>query len=387
MAESKKRYPNIEFYTAVHNFFNQKAKEEPGKRFKFRQVLQDLHFYIEEGYRNKNGIKVPYTTVTPTPSVSSMNPMGIEAMRNRFDDLTKDISERLKEHGIAWSFKIGEKASATYAYQENVPYNLPEECEKDKIKHDINLLREVVGYTQTPFSNKGIKRDIISFSTNSLLNNIGYVKELFRAIRYEKMVEFTYNAAYSNHPKHHVLSPHYLKEYNMRWYLFGYTEDVTDPDDESVNADSHPREGYYTFAIDRIDDEGIVVLSSNDAKYKYHTPQLITDYSTWFDDIVGVTHQGNGELVDVDIITFDGYTHNRIMSKPIHKSQVEVEPFTSKEEPGHIKLHLCMNQELQSQLLSFGDSIAARWKGKSYDDFLRRIDRMFRRYTTNFYNQ
>lgn len=375
-------YPHsMKLYEKVHRFLNDNAPKNPsndntlsnehGKGFSFEEIMNGINYKFNQ--IDKRG-----DVYLEKPDGSKdYAPQAVHNLSVRFSEVINDIDYRLKKHGYKWSVKIGRKKGSTYFYRQYIPFDFINECEYDKTIHDLNLLKDVIGYTQTPLSNKAVKRDIISFSTSDLLGNVDLVKELFLAIRDRKVVEFTYNAAYSNHPKRHVLSPHYLKEYNLRWFLFGHTEEVTDLDNPDINVDPKPREGYYTFAVDRIDDEGIKVRED----LPYHDSDTIKDYSAWFDEIVGVTHKTGHEEepVDVDITTFDPYTHNRILVKPFHKSQVEISPAT-KETPGHIRLHLCVTQELESQLLSFGDSIVAKWEGKSYDNFFNRVNRMHDRY-------
>lgn len=286
------------------------------------------------------------------------------------------MDRRLKAHGYIWSVKEGQRKATKYGYAEPIPYDLPEECDLDCMLDHIELLKEIVGYTRTSFSNKKVERDIISIASIGMLNDIDRVKEIFLAIRDSKVVAFTYHAVNSNHPKHFMLSPHYLKQYNQRWFLFGYVEEVTDDADESLNADSHPREGYYTFAVDRIDDD--FVLRTD---LMYHQPQRI-DYSTYFNDIVGVTHFTDRPMksVDITITTYSRYIHNLLMANPIHSSQKEVTPCLSKNKPGSIHLHICVNQELERILLGYGENIKVEWKGTSYTSFLKRIDAMSKHY-------
>lgn len=366
-SKSKKRYPSQDFYRALHAFFNKEAREFPGNKYKFEEVMNELGYTIGNQDRHGEYIILPNGDKTYTSR---------HTFQVRFSEVIEDIGKRLKNHGIFWSVKEGQKKATKYGYAEPVAYNLPEECKLDKTLNDIELLKEIIGYTRTPYSNKEVEREIISFASGDLFGNIDFVKEIFLAIRERKVVEFTYHAANSNHPKHHVLSPHYLKQYNQRWFLFGYTEEVTDPDDDKVSADSHPREGFYTFAVDRIDDDFKLRTDLN-----YHEPQSI-DYTTYFDDIVGVTHFTDRptEPVDVFIQTYSKYIHNLLVVNPIHSSQVQMSPFKSKNKPGLICLHVCINQELERQLLGYGKNIKAEWKGKSYKDFLKSVSRMKDRY-------
>lgn len=365
MAENKesKRFPRIDFYKDVHQFFNRMAKEHPGTRYDLNEVLEGMNYSIDEGSATDSTV----TVCSPDKKFT----MTKAATRNRFNEVSDDIEERLKQHNIKWKFKAGGKRLTTYCYEEVVPYDFPKECETEKILNGLDLLRSVVGYTRTDLSKKSVKGndEIISFSTSDLFGHAELVKTLFFAIRDKKVVEFTYYAANSNHPKHHILSPHYLKEYNQRWYLFGYSNEVSDAADPKLNADKNPREGYYTFSLDRIDD---LKLRDN---LQFHEKSI--DYSSYFDDIVGVTHYNDqpNTAVDVTITTYSQYIHNLILSRPIHKSQTEVAPY-KKKSPGKIRLHVCINKELERQLLGYGENIKVEWEGASYDKFKDRIKDM-----------
>jgi hypothetical protein len=367
MAESKKRYPGQDLYKALHKFFNQEARDYPGNRYPFEDVMTEVGYkFVHEDPKN------PYVLLPDgSKSFSSRHTYQV-----RFSEVIEDMDRRLKAHGYTWSVKEGQRKGTKYGYAEPIPYDLPEECDQDCMLDHIELLKEIVGYTRTSFSSKEVKKDIISIASIGLLNDIDRVKEIFLAIRDSKVVAFTYHAANSNHPKHFTLSPHYLKQYNQRWFLFGYVEEVSDDDDPSLNADSHPREGYYTFAVDRMDDDFILRTDM-----KYHQPQSI-DYSTYFNDIVGVTHftDRSMEPVDITITTYSRYIHNLLMANPIHLSQKEVTPCVSKKEPGSIRLHVCVNQELERILLGYGENIKVEWNGPSYDSFVKRIDAMNKHY-------
>lgn len=362
MAESKKRFPNQDLYKALYKFFNQEARDFPGNRYPFEDVMEKVGYTFDP---KDNSVETPARANTTR-----------RTLQVRFSEVIEDMDRRLKAHGYIWSVKEGQRKATKYGYAEPIPYDLPEECDLDCMLDHIELLKEIVGYTRTSFSNKKVERDIISIASIGMLNDIDRVKEIFLAIRDSKVVAFTYHAVNSNHPKHFMLSPHYLKQYNQRWFLFGYVEEVTDDADESLNADSHPREGYYTFAVDRIDDD--FVLRTD---VMYHQPQRI-DYSTYFNDIVGVTHFTDRPMksVDITITTYSRYIHNLLMANPIHSSQKEVTPCLSKNKPGSIHLHICVNQELERNLLGYGENIKVEWKGASYTSFLKRIDAMSKHY-------
>lgn len=347
MVRKKKTWPAHKIYEKIHSVLNKEAVENPGKSFNFDELVTMIGYEITaKGILNSKG-KV------------------MTSLSKRLDEVMSDITYRLKKHKINWKVKEGRKKATRYSYKEKVIYDFPAECETEKEQADLELFKDVVGYTQTPFSKEGIKRNIISFSTNNLLGKISLVNDLFVAIRERKVVEFTYTGMHSNKPKTHIISPHYLKEYNMRWFLFGREED------ESLGEKQKERN---TFFVDRIDDE--IQIRTD---LEYHDPKI--DYSKYFDDIIGVTHWDNNAPIDIDITTFNQYTHDRILSKPIHEPQEEIKPFDDKEGTGLIRIKgIRLNQELETQLLSYGDAIKASWEGNSYDNFLERINHMFERY-------
>lgn len=139
----------------------------------------------------------------------------------------------------------------------------------------------------------------------------------------------------------HRVHPWYLREYNRRWYLFGY-------DDKENKIER--------YALDRIES------TIRDLKRKYKAPEQPIE--TILKDIIGVslTH---GEVMDI-IFWVSDVSADYILKKPIHRSQrevkvEEVEIGTGKKfgfEGGKYFSVSCMNNyELQRELLSFGPEL------------------------------
>lgn len=61
----------------------------------------------------------------------------------------------------------------------------------------------------------------VSFETNESLTNIGLLPELYLAIRDKKVISFQY-CPYGKKYRKVIFHPHFLKEYNNRWFVFGY---------------------------------------------------------------------------------------------------------------------------------------------------------------------
>ena len=129
-----------------------------------------------------------------------------------------------------------------------------------------------------------------------------------------------------------ILHPYYLKQYNNRWFLFGYN-----PEKEKHD---------WNLAIDRI-------VSFKEIKGKYQ-PNVIIDWQDYFEDIIGVTKPGDATVGNV-VLHFTGKTGNYMETKPLHGSQ------KSKwldDQTLEVKLQLIINYELERLILSYADCVS-----------------------------
>lgn len=115
--------------------------------------------------------------------------------------------------------------------------------------------------------NEGDK--IIEFDSNPQLKNFELLPNIYQAIKNRQVIKFDYKP-YGGTKATKIIHPHYLKEYNSRWFLFGK---------EDMGKDCN-------LAIDRIVSDIKVVESVT-----YRSSSI--NYSTYFDNIVGVTHYNN----------------------------------------------------------------------------------------------
>ena len=157
--------------------------------------------------------------------------------------------------------------------------------------------------------------------------------KLYDAIFIKQVMKIEYKT-YSGKEETFVMSPYFLKEYNNRWFLFGYNHD----------------RGVITNApIDRI--EGI---ETSDIKYVTHTEvdglkdlEIFDDY---FDDIIGVTHDSKEKKVEV-CLQFSDKRYPHVKTKPIHPNQ------RNYDDKRMIKLPVIPNNELYQVILSFGKDV------------------------------
>lgn len=221
----------------------------------------------------------------------------------------------------------------------NMPLN---EVEVNQLQSALQILNQFTGMPQFNWVNEmlpklrsGIQnseeqKQIISFDANQYLKGIEYLSELYNAIAFKTVLNITYQDFKSEKPYHIRLHPYYLKQYNNRWFLFGFNE---------FNGNPH-----WNLALDRI--EKIEPASS-----PYQTDR--TNWEEYFDDVIGVTVPENSPLEDI-ILRITGDTGKYIYNKPLHGSQkakwIESDAL-------EVSLKLKINYEFERLILSYTGSI------------------------------
>lgn len=254
--------------------------------------------------------------------------------------------------------KNGNNKQQTYRYVgvDNDPLkSLREEKSRDDLRRFVQFCVESAGFF--PFSwvehyfrddrelleikhRKEKGKEAISSSLNHSLTNIELLPFLHEAIVNRQVLTIKYNAKYEE-----VLTltfhPQYLKEFNLRWFLFGYVEEEV-PD--------APHEGF-NMAIDRIQGKP---RYCHGKKYIPATPNY---YKEFFNDIYGVSIAPNSKPEDVVVRIHSSYMFNLTTTKRIHHSQETVVDFGEHDGRcyGEIKLHVRPNQEFIGRLLQMGE--------------------------------
>jgi predicted DNA-binding transcriptional regulator YafY len=122
-----------------------------------------------------------------------------------------------------------------------------------------------------------------------------------------------------------------LKQYNDRWFVFGYRPDVGNY--------------YYNVPLDR--------LLSKPEIIGQHDSCRPTDYLRHFENIIGVTKEANIKEKEILIKIKEINTWGRITTKPL-KTQTIVSEFDRTNKFGIISLRVVPNHELFSRILSWG---------------------------------
>ena len=257
-----------------------------------------------------------------------------------------DISFMESDQG--WSIELerlreGKKVYYRYTNQSFSINDMPlNEVEINQLQSALDILSQFKGMPQFEWVNELLPKlrqgmasneasaMIIEFDSNQYLKGIENLGAIHNAIYYKKVLEINYQPFENEKPFVVTIHPSFLKQYNNRWFLFGYN-----PEQKKYD---------WNLAIDRI--KGIKEIKG---KYEKNT----IDWTVYFEDIIGVTKPVDG-LVQKVTLNFYGKTGNYMETKPVHGSQKSKWLDKNILE---VNLEVIINYEFERLLLSYADSV------------------------------
>ncbi|KAA6332586.1 hypothetical protein EZS27_018921 [termite gut metagenome] len=261
-----------------------------------RQIFDDIAFMeSSEGWsidllREKEGKRVYYRYADPSFSINNM-PLN-ETDINRLQTTLRTISQFKGMPQFEWMYEL-----------------LP------KLKQG-----SIPDYPDV----------IMEFDSNQYLDGIEQIGTIYNAILYKKALKINYLSAFENKSQL-LIHPYYLKQYNNRWFLFGYN-----PEKDKYD---------WNIALDRI-------KAINEIQEAY-IPNTQIDWNEYFEDIIGVTKPFNAKPENITL-HFYGKTGHYIESKPIHGSQKSQR---LEDKVLEVNLELIVNYEFERFVLSYADSV------------------------------
>lgn len=282
--------------------------------------------------------------------------------RQLYDDI------RFMESEQGWSIELEKSKDGRtvyYRYQDpnfsisNKPLN---EIEAIQLKEALLTLSRFKGMPQYDWIDElGTRLDaefklnknsekVMSFEENEYLEGKPFISVLYNAIIYKKVVAIAYKNFKNENSITYELSPYHLKQYNKRWFLFGKS-----PNYESLT----------NIALDRI-------LSIKETEQTYEN--CTVDFNDYFDDIIGVT------IPDVPLETIKIKIAENLVpyirTKPIHPSQA----YQFEDNMHRIVIKVIPNYELESLLLSHGESLQVLEPSSFVEKMKSRIEKMNNNY-------
>lgn len=257
-----------------------------------------------------------------------------------FEDL-KDIEYRVYSADIE---KITEGKTVYYRYRQkdfsinNQPLN---DTEINQLKSAIHVLTRFSGNPQFDWIHEiipaiesrlglvSIDKPVISFESNIDYEGLPYITTLFNAIINKRILKCEYQDFRSSLSYEVTLHPYYLKQWNNRWYIFGYNE---------------ARKRIENFALDRIRS-----ITEENGNYRADS----TDWDEYFSDFIGVT-KIDADPVEVKIFIIDAIQASYIRTNPLHQTQKQIR---ASGDGFETSIYVIPNVELEKLLLSFGEKI------------------------------
>lgn len=203
----------------------------------------------------------------------------------------------------------------------------------------------------------------INSSLDRLLTNIELLPMLYEAIKNHQILSIDYKP-YEEGVASLVFHPHFLKEYNGRWYLFGH-------------AEGHEPEEGYNIALDRIEGHPREVYDKDYIAAPEHF------YDSYFEHIVGVTHPSDAAPQHIYIRTHSLYIYKLTETKPLHHSQEVRIPFGKYEdgEYGEFMVYVEVNNEFIGRILQMGDGLEVVYPESVRQMMKERVETMAKQYS------
>jgi predicted DNA-binding transcriptional regulator YafY len=189
------------------------------------------------------------------------------------------------------------------------------------------------------------------------LRGLEHFGDLFNAIIYKQVLTIKYQSFKNPEPEISFIHPYYLKQYNNRWFLFGYNPAP------KVNALSNR-------ALDRI----IEIKVDDKTEFIENTKY---DFFEYFEDMIGVT-----KPVDIEVqrikLWFSPDQAPYIDSKPLHGTQ----KCLSWDDSGMIiTIEVIPNIELEQLILRHGEHCMVLEPTKVKDRIKKKLCIGFRNYS------
>jgi len=298
-----------------------KCFRNPGKRYFIEDLMEECELVLAEIDPDTNGI----------------------SRKQIFNDIA------FMESAEGWSIELDRPRDGRRVYYRyvdptfsinNMPVN---ELELIQLKSAFQTLsqfrgmpqfdwmEELLAKLQQDMLSPALRSPVMDFEHNPFLMGIHHLGTLFNAIVYQRVLLVSYQPFELPEPGDVVMHPYYLKQYNGRWFLFGYNPDSDRSD--------------WNLALDRIKN-----IKESDEPYIEN--QRI-DWQEYFEDMIGVTKPRPGHTEEV-ILHFRGRTGFYIQTKPLHGSQKSQWLDSDTLE---VRLDVMINYELERLILSYADSV------------------------------
>lgn len=217
-------------------------------------------------------------------------------------------------------------------------------------------------------------KEIIGTSVSRRHKNIEWLPFIYECIRDKKVLQISYYEKFQVQSVV-IFHPHFLKEFNDRWHIFGIAE-KTNTETGKINV----IEGY-NIPLDRIDEEPKILKEGVNFKESDRIK-----YPDYFNDILGTTKTKGMKLYTITLRIYGKYMFGLITTKPIHSSQETVMEYNDNLGFGEVTMTLRPNNEFFGRILQMGSDLEIINPPEVRDEIAQRITKMNMHYQKNSNN-
>jgi predicted DNA-binding transcriptional regulator YafY len=189
-----------------------------------------------------------------------------------------------------------------------------------RLKHEFNLDTD----------NK-----VMSFDENFDLKGRNHLGVLFKCIVRKDPIKLSYEPFHHLTEQELIIHPYYLKQYNNRWFLFGFDHDLG----KIANI-----------ALDRIKSKEIQLANVE------YIPNTTINFDEYFEDVVGVSIPSENNEIQKIVLKINKQCWPYIETKPFHATQTKISNRCTSDHTV-ICLQLILNYELKARILSYGADV------------------------------
>lgn len=242
----------------------------------------------------------------------------------------------------------------TYEMKESLK-RMAEQLDNIQLNPRILWLQNLILMLQETYFTNEMAMEAIDFGDNLEYENSSRVHEFFSYILNKQVLELDFNAGFSR-PQKRTVHPYFVKQYNNRWFLFGW--------DEKAALEKKPASGIVNLPLDRI---GKVRMAYD--RYRELSVQQLKDFKEdYFGDIVGVTRIDSEPMIHL-VLRFlfksgdskkdnaSRRDYNYLRTKPFYPfisfpsdKEIEINGYAD------ISMDIVPNKELEGILLRYADT-------------------------------
>lgn len=176
--------------------------------------------------------------------------------------------------------------------------------------------------------NPASQKPVVAFDENPYVEGMKFYRDIYAAIVKKQVLQIKYQSFKREEPFTYTIHPYFLKQYNGRWFLFGWYEEWQE---------------ITTLPLDRVTDWKHISKAYRENKD--------IDFNSYFKNIIGVSFPKGAKLTEIHLWV-DKEQWPYIKTKPLHGSQRIVKE--NEDGSAEIAIEVIPNFELESRILAQG---------------------------------